>query len=268
MEYTDRIALKEIQTEDGIAIPNRRAVVNVDRNNRVLGVVSPRYKIIHNTKLLESVNPVLNELGLQVDNPNIRTVKGGAVTFFKFLTEKITGEIQKGDIVRFGIEFFNSYDGSMPVGFHIIAERLVCINGLVVPRSITEIHMRHTESANTNEIRNRVKEYFPKTQSALNLWKQWVDIKPPENRIQNFLEKSVNKKLQKDFLNRYRSLPNGKKNLWEFYNILTFYIQHQLKTRKEETKVYRQFSTNEFLTNRLARYFNSKEETYETQNIL
>ena len=269
MEYTDKIALKEIQTEDGVVIPNKRAVVNTDRNNQVLGIVSPRYQIIHNTKLLDAINPILDDLGLDVDTPNIRSTKNGAVTFFKFMTEKITGEIQKGDIVRFGCEFFNSYDGSMPVGFHIIAERLVCTNGLVVPKSITEIHIRHTESANTNEIRNRLKEYFPKTQAALNLWKEWVDIKPPENRIQDFLKHSVNKKLQKDFLNRYKNLPNEKQNLWEFYNVLTFYIQHQLKTRKEDRKTYRQFQANEFLTNRLAKAFNGKEGvTYETENIL
>jgi len=268
MEYTDTIALKGIQTEDGVVIPNKRAVVNVDRDNRVLGIVSPRYKIIPNTKLLDSISPVLDDLGLNAGTPDIRTTKGGAVTFFKFMTEKITGEIQKGDIVRFGCEFFNSYDGSMPVGFHIIAERLVCLNGLVVPKSITEIHIRHTGGANTNEIRNRLKEYFPKTQSAINLWKEWVDIKPSENRLQSFLKQSVSKKLQKDFLNRYKSLPNSKQNLWEFYNLITFFISHQLKTRKEDTKAYRQFSTNEQLTNRLARIFNGKGERYETENIL
>jgi len=268
MKYTDTVALKEIQTEDGTVIPNKRAVVNVDENNRVLGIVSPKYKIIPNTKLLDSITPVLDDLGLNVDKPDIRTTKGGAITFFKFMTETITGEIQKGDIVRFGCEFFNSYDGSMPVGFHIIAERLVCTNGLIVPKSITEIHIRHTGSANTNEIKNRLKEYYPKTQSAIGLWKDWVDIKPPENRLQNFLKQSVSKKLQRDFLNKYKTLPSNKQNLWEFYNLITYYISHQLKTRKEELKAYRQFNTNEVLTNRLARIFNKKEDSYETENIL
>ena len=268
MEYTDRIALKEIQTIDGIKINNRRAVVNLDRQNQVLGVVSPRYQIIHNTKLLDSINPALNDLGFKVDKPEVRIAKGGAVTFFKFMTERATGEIQKGDIVRFGCEFFNSYDGSIPIGFHIIAERLVCINGLVVPRSIREIHIRHTESANTSDIRNRLEDYFPKTVAAIDLWKQWVEIKPNENQIQNFLTSSVSKKLQKDFEHKYKTLPKPKQNLWEFYNILTYHITHELKTRKEETKTYRQFTTNETLTNRLANMFNGKEQTYATESII
>lgn len=255
MNYKDKVELRGIKTTDGIVIPNKRAVVNVDDNNQVLGVVSSRYKIIHNTKLLDSITPVLDDLGFDSNKPEIKVTNEGAVTFFKFMTEKITGEIQKGDIVRFGCEFFNSYNGSLPVGFHIIAERLVCLNGLVVPKSITEIHIRHTGSANTNGIKNRVKDYLPKTQKALDLWKEWSEIKPQEHQLQDFLKDSVSKKLQKEFLHKFKTLPENKQNLWEFYNILTFFLQHQLKTRKEETKAYRQFNKNEFLTNRLAETF-------------
>ena len=53
MLYTDKVALKELRTVDGTLVPNKRAVVNLDRNNAILGVVSSRYKIIHNTQLLE-----------------------------------------------------------------------------------------------------------------------------------------------------------------------------------------------------------------------
>ena len=258
MNYTDKVILKEIQTIDGIKINNRKAVINED--NQVLGFVSPRYKIIHNVKLLDSVTPVLEDLGINTNKPEIISTQNGAVTFFKFLTDKVTGEIQKGDIVRFGIEFFNSYNGSLPVGFHIIAERLVCTNGLVVPKSITEIHIKHTESANIGNIRNRIKVYFPKIQSAINLWKEWVEVKPKTNHIQDFLKKSVGKRLQEVFLNKYNSLPEKKQNLWELYNLLTFAISHKIKTRKPDSLVLKQFNLGEKTANNIVTFFKQEIE--------
>jgi hypothetical protein len=257
MNYTDRIGFKDLFTEDGVKVQDRKAVVNLDDSNAVLGVVSPRYKIIHNTDLVKAVDPVLQDLNLGLDKTSIKMTKGGAVTFFTYMSEKVTGEVQKGDIVRFGIQFFNSYDGSTPVGFHIIAERLVCTNGLVVPKSMMEIYMRHTGSASVGHIRNRVADYLPRTQEAINLWKNWASDKPQENRLESFLEDTplIGERLTKNLMGQYRSLPEEKKNLWEFYNLITYHLTHTLKVRKEADKEHRQFFLNEQLTNRLSNHF-------------
>ena len=256
MNYDDTIELRDMKTSEGLDIRNRKAVVNTTIN-KVVGVVSLKYKLIHNVDLLRTITPAVVELGISEKEPIIKTTRGGAITFFKFMSEKITGEVAKGDIVRFGVEFYNSYDGSFPVGFHIIAERLVCLNGLVVPKSITEISIRHTRSANTSEVRDRLKEYFPKTTSAIDLWKSWSEIKPDRTRIDQFLKKSVGRKLRNEFLTRYMTLGSEKQNLWEFYNILTYYISHQIKVRKnEDIKALKQFQVNETWTNRLTEYFN------------
>ena len=268
MNWNDTIALRKIScTSDGLDVPQRMAVVNTI-SNRVIGIVSPRYKVIHNTDLLKVITPTLEDLKVDGSNPQIRTTKGGAVTFFKFLGDKVTGEIQKGDVVRFGIEFFNSYDGSMPVGFHIIAERLVCTNGLVVPKSITEIHIRHIGDVNIGTIKNRVKEYFPKTIAAINLWKKWSETRPQEYQLDSFLRKVTGERLRLDFMNRYKNLPKDKQNLWEFYNLITYHISHQIKTRKEDTKALKQFTLTERFTNKLTTVFSGKETEHETANLL
>ncbi len=266
VDLNENPVLHNIKTETGKIIPNKKVVIDL-KTNMVLGIVSSRYKIIQNQYLLNLIHPVMEELGFR-NPPIVNKTKGGAVTFFKFLGDKITGEIQKGDIVRFGCEFFNSYNGSMPVGFHIIAERLVCTNGLVVPKSITEIHIRHTGDANVKTIRNRVSEYFPKTISAINLWKEWSETRPQEYQLESYLKKLVSNKLQLEFMNKYRNLPKEKQNLWEFYNILTYYTTHQIKTRKEDTKVLKQFALTEHFTNRLNNIFTGRETANETANLL
>ena len=267
MNWNDTIELRKVQTLEGLDVPKRMAVVNTT-SDKVLGLVSHRYAVIHNNELLKVITPTLEDLKIDITAPQIRVTKGGAVTFFKFLGNKVTGEIQKGDIVRFGIEFFNSYDGSMPVGFHIIAERLVCTNGLVVPKSITEIHIRHIGKANVKTIRNRVSEYFPQTVSAINLWKDWSAIHPKEYQLENYLKKSVSNRLQLEFMNKYKNLSKEKQNLWEFYNLLTYYTTHQIKTRKEDTKILKQFTLTERFTNKLNNIFSGKENNNENTNLL
>ncbi len=57
MNWNDTIELRKLKTTDGIDVPKRMAVVNTN-SNRVIGVVSPRYKVIHNTELLKVITVV------------------------------------------------------------------------------------------------------------------------------------------------------------------------------------------------------------------
>lgn len=246
---TENIILKNLQTDNGITIPNRKAVIDV-ANNRVLGVVSPRYKLIKNNDLMNAVIPAVEDLGFKSE-PEVKSTKGGSVTFFKFLSNKIQDEVQKGDIVQFGVEFFNSYDGSMPIGFHIIAVRLVCTNGLVVPKSIRELSIRHMKSASPITIKNELNDYFDKTKDALNIWKSWTNIRPDLTTAKNLLKEITGSRLSNQLLNQYQALPDKEQTLWGFYNVLTYHITHQLKNRKADVKVLRQFNLNERIANRL-----------------
>lgn len=188
--------------------------------------------------------------------PQITTTKGGAVSFFKFLGEKkLNQEVVKGDVVQFGIEFFNSYNGSMPLGFHIIAMRLVCTNGLVVPRSIRELTIRHMGEASPTLIKKELGDYFGKTKDALHIWKRWSDTKPTLNQVKSFLSISMGKKLQGTLTTRFTTLPEREQSLWGLYNVLTAYVTHDLKTRKTDMRGFRQFRLGERFTNRMSSFF-------------
>lgn len=252
----ENIILRSLKTEDGLPINNKRAVVDTI-SNRVLGIVSPRYKIIKNEDLLRKITPVVEELGMRSE-PQITSTCNGAVTFIKFLSDKTTGEVAKGDVVQFGIEFFNSYNGSLSVGFHIIALRLVCANGLVVPKSVREIRIRHTGCAEVLSLRNYLMEYSGQIEKVMELWKTWTRIIPKREQLENFLGKLVGKRLGCDFIQRYESLPVEQQNLWQFYNILTYFLSHQMKPKKEEAVALRRFVKNETWTNRLTSVFVAK----------
>jgi len=255
-KYIDNVNFKKLMTEDGTPINDRRAVVDLDTGN-VLGVVSPRYKIVRNSELLKAVQPAIEDLRLNTD-PIISHARDGAITYFKFLGEKHQGEVRKGDIVRFGLEFFNSYDGSTPVGFHIIAERLVCINGLVVPKSIRELHVRHSAGASVEGFRDNLVEFFPQVKSVVELWKKWNDVQPSKLQLEETMDGLFSDKHQKTFLERFESSSNQDRNLWGFYNILTHYTTHTMKTRNKDNKALKQFDIGERMVNRINQVFESK----------
>jgi hypothetical protein len=254
-KYIDNVVLQEIKTAGGVKISSKRAVVDQDTGN-VLGVVSPRYKIIKNSELLKVVRPTIEELKLNPD-PMISSSRGGAITYFKFLGEKrVQGEVAKGDIVQFGVEFFNSYDGSTPIGFHIIAMRLVCTNGLVVPKSIKEIFVRHTSDATVGQVRDSLADFFPKTTRVIELWKHWAEIVPKRSQLDDSLKGIVSQRDSKMFLERYDALKSKDKNAWQFYNLFTYHTSHELKAKKQDRMALKQFELNERFVNRMATVFN------------
>jgi len=244
-----------VKTASGILIPGRKAIIDAT-DNRVLGVVSSRYKVIKNEDLLNAIIPVAEDIGMKSE-PIVSKTRGGSVTLFRFTSEKIAGEVQKGDIVQFGVEFFNSYDGSYPVGFHITAMRLVCLNGMVVPRSIKELSIRHMKSASPMAIKQELGNYFGNTQNALEIWRKWASERPKLSNVKTFLHENVGRRLEKEFTNRFISLPEQERTTWSLYNLLTYHITHTLKTRKADTKVIKQFELTEYLTDRISRFSES-----------
>ena len=250
-QFIDNVSFKKLVTEDGTPVNQRRAVVDLDTGN-VLGVVSPRYKIVKNSDLLKVITPAMEEYKMET-KPVITQSRGGAITYFKFMGEKHQGEINKGDIVRFGFEFFNSYDGSTPIGFHIIALRLVCVNGLVVPKSIKELYMRHSAGANTADVKTSLSDFFPKLKEVTELWKKWVDIHPKPEQLAEVYDGFVSDRHAEEFTTRFNALKN--KNLWEFYNILTHYSTHELKTRNKNNHATKQFDFGEIAVNRIQEVF-------------
>ena len=56
--FVDNVSFKKLVTEDGTPISSRRAVVDLDTGN-ILGVVSPRYKIVKNSDLLKVITPAI-----------------------------------------------------------------------------------------------------------------------------------------------------------------------------------------------------------------
>ena len=107
-----------------------------------IGVVSPNYLLVHNAKVKEVVDQI-------ADRSNIGDWKRRKLFFdgrrfvYSLSSDNITAEISPGDLVRFGLIAYNSYDGSRTVSVGAYAEHLVCSNGMTSETYFARFTFRH-----------------------------------------------------------------------------------------------------------------------------
>jgi hypothetical protein len=108
--------------------PERRLVRTLGGNARAF--LSDRYQRIDNHEIAQVALPVLlnSELGLRVTSSEITESR----LYIHAVTEKVTGEITKGDVVQAGVIISNSEVGLGAVSVAPLVYRLVCSNGLII----------------------------------------------------------------------------------------------------------------------------------------
>lgn len=248
--YDFEVVEKRLKTEDGVIVPSK-AIVRAD-TNEVLSVMSNEYKVIRHSEVL---NQFEKSLGDELSNRKVTLCKNGAILFARYETPKIESiEVKKDDIVKFGVEAFNSYDGSLPVGFVFTALRLVCTNGMTIPKSIARISVRHIGNPDITNIREDFAKRLPLYLKTANKWREWADITPEEVVVDKFFKEMFGKRHQKAFAELYKQSED--KTLWGLYNMFTRYSTHDIKVRKnnEQNKRLAQWNFEQKVINRMYNY--------------
>lgn len=105
------------------------------------GHVSDRYRVVQDIDLVMPLIDAVEDMGL-TPKGFIRT---GARTngFLLFEEDKTKAEVTPGDILGFGIRFYNGKDGSLGFGMEGLAVRFVCTNGLISGDILGKVSARH-----------------------------------------------------------------------------------------------------------------------------
>lgn len=210
----------------GIEVPNK-AIVRTDKN-MVLGVMGEDYQLVPHKTVIQAFE---KDLKAELTKRSVTLCKDGAVMFAKYETPRIKAvEVKKGDVVKFGIEVFNSYDGSLPVGFMFTALQLICLNGATIPRSIARISVKHTANVSLDNIEKAFTERLPLFIKTSEKWNEWAQTTPKKNRVEEFFKASTGDRLCKHFQESYEGLSD--KTVWGIYSMVTHYITHEIKVRK------------------------------------
>ena len=105
-----------------------------DRMLRTIGgtaraFLSNKYRRIDNLELMEAVYPVLKDMdGVSIQSCEVTD----SHLYLQVVTDRVTAEVAKGDIVQAGFIISNSEIGLGAVSVQPLIYRLVCSNGMVV----------------------------------------------------------------------------------------------------------------------------------------
>ncbi len=103
----------------------KRMVRTLD--GRARGFLSARYRPLDNLDMAQAVLPELNGLKVRVESAELTPRR----LYIKAVTDKVTAEIRKGDVVQAGIVISNSEIGLGSVKVEPMVFRLVCTNGMI-----------------------------------------------------------------------------------------------------------------------------------------
>jgi hypothetical protein len=115
--------------------PERRLLRTLD--GAVRAYLTDSYRPLDNFDLASAVLPRLTDLRA--------TVVSGEVTenrfYLKAVTDKIAGEVKKGDLIQAGVVVSNSEVGDGALRIEVLDYRLACTNGMVSETAIRKAHL-------------------------------------------------------------------------------------------------------------------------------
>ena len=107
-----------------------------------IGVVSSNYLLVHNAKVKNVVDQIAERSGITEWSPR-KSFFDGRRFVYAITSDNISAEVAPGDVVRFGLIAYNSYDGSRALSVGAYAEHLICGNGMTSETHFTRFSFRH-----------------------------------------------------------------------------------------------------------------------------
>jgi hypothetical protein len=104
---------------------DRRLVRTLDREVRA--IPSDGYRIIDNYDVVQAVLPAILDSGARIVSADITERS----LYIQLVTDRLTGEVARGDVVQAGIVLRNSETGFGAFDLQHLVYRLVCLNGMI-----------------------------------------------------------------------------------------------------------------------------------------
>ncbi|MGA1718785.1 MAG: DUF932 domain-containing protein, partial [Aquiluna sp.] len=144
-----RVGTKDLFTAEGERV-NAKATYR-ESDNRVLGVVGPRYTPLQNQDAFDWFQPFLDAGECQLHTAG--SLSEGEKVWVLAQLNRENSEIVKGDEVSKFILLSNSHDGTTSIRVGYTPIRVVCVNTLAAAHGSKQsslIRIRHTRSSKTN----------------------------------------------------------------------------------------------------------------------
>lgn len=224
----------------GNEIAGSQAVVRTD-SNEVLGVHGSRYRILSHDDVVNSTLDAVKEADLSKDyEVKVHVIDGGRKMRGEILFNNITVEPAIGDIVKYRINFFNSYDASWSFSQAADGLRLWCLNGCTTPIGTARSRFKHTQSINIEGSAKKMANGIDAFMNNREQWANWMQIKVSDEMAELFFKHTIakspsrqqlvhksNEKQLENLLSIWSTESNQLgPNKWALYNAMTYWATH------------------------------------------
>ena len=106
-----------------------------------VGVVSNKYMLLPNIEVKQAADQVASQVNHDFEAD--KTFFDGKRFIYSFKSSQEFDNISTGDDLAFGMQFWNSYDGSRSFGFSMFLYRLICSNGMMSKKFFNNLRFKH-----------------------------------------------------------------------------------------------------------------------------
>ena len=224
----------------GNEIPNSKCIMRTDTNT-VLGVHGSRYRAVTHDDVVNSVMDAVSSANITKDyDLKIVTADDGRKMRGEILFNNVTVEPIVGDIVKFRVSFFNSYDASWSFSQAADGLRLWCLNGCTHSIGTARSKFKHTQSINVTGSAAKILNGLDTFMNSRDTWESWMGVHVNDQMAETFFKHTIAKapslqvlkhKSNEKQLEKLLGIWRDEKrqlgsNKWALYNCMTYWASH------------------------------------------
>jgi len=236
------LAVARAAHQSKIPVPKEmaKAILRTD-TNEILGIHSGKYNMVKHEDIVEGImgGVALADISRNYDH-NIRVYENGAKMKGSFVfNDLVHKDPEVNDIIRFKVDYMNSYDGMWSIMVNAYGERLFCLNGCTSPEAVTQEKNKHTSGFNIEASAFQIKEALEVFFNQRERWDAWRKTAVTTEVVQGVFERTlakpttptltnkVNWKQLTRLMGNYRQEVNVLgNNKWAAYNAATDWASH------------------------------------------
>ena len=266
VEELPLVAMKNNDKKYFIDKDRYKAIVRTD-TNEVLGVHSGKYNMVKHNDIVENImeGVALADISKDYDH-SIKVYENGSKLKGSFVfNDLVQKDPEVNDIIRFKVDYMNSYDGMWSIMINAYGERLWCLNGCTSPEAVTREKNKHTAGFNVQASADQIKLALEVFFNDRERWDAWRATKVNNDQVQKVFEKTlakpttptltnkVNWKQLTRLMDNYRQEVNVLGNSkWAAYNAATDWASHPENVpNPHRVIVRRQDAVQKMLNNKL-----------------
>jgi len=248
-----QVEMRPLTTTDGLAVPQRQAVVRTD-SEQVLGVVGNSYQPVQNFECFGFLDAVVAEGSLKY--PTAGALGQGERIW---MLAKLPAEIRlkdSEDVTEKYLLLHNSHDGTSALRVFFTPIRVVCANTLAMAErrncrdGVSVAHKGDLTSkiAEAQEILGFARQFYDDAEEKINRLANYYPTRkqlddyfrslyPDSDATENKRASNIRQDLLRLFeAGRGQEIPATRRTAWSAFNAVTEFVDHHRQTRGQSTR--------------------------------